>query len=79
MTVFRFTTVFAVAFFFASQAPAGPPVNISEDLVEGHSKGNHGLDCTVIRPWSVKDGPDDRLYPVIGWLNGWNQGNVFGE
>ena len=33
----------------------------------------------MIRPWSAKGGPDDRLYPVIGWLNGWNQGNVFGE
>lgn len=42
----------------------------------GHSQGNHRLDCTIYRPWNGADpgGP----YPVIGWTNGWGQGNVFG-
>ena len=42
----------------------------------GHSEGNHRLDCTIYRPWDGAEtgGP----YPVIGWTNGWGQGNVFG-
>jgi predicted esterase len=55
--------------------------NCSEIRVTGHSQGNHELDCTVIRPWHEGDSPDGRRvpYPVIGWANGWNFGNVVGE
>lgn len=60
-------------------APSAEPVKHSEQQVFVFSKGNHALDCLVIRPWSDEDGPDDRTYPVIGWANGWDQGNVLGE
>jgi predicted esterase len=53
----------------------------SEIRVTGHSQGNHELGCTVIRPWNEGDSPDPRSvpYPIIGWANGWNFGNVVGE
>ena len=53
----------------------------SEIRVTGYSQGNHELDCTVIQPWSKGDEPNpkDVPYPVIGWANGWNFGNVVGE
>ena len=54
----------------------------SEITYTGPSQGNHDLDCTVIQPWSEGDGPDPDSgdsYPVIGWANGWDQGNVIGE
>jgi hypothetical protein len=55
--------------------------NCSEIRVTGHSQGNHELDCTVILPWDQDDQPDPRdvPYPIIGWANGWNFGNVVGE
>jgi hypothetical protein len=55
------------------------PVRYSEENVTGTSQGNHELDCTVIRPWRNTSGPADYKYPVIGWANGWNFGNVVGE
>ena len=53
----------------------------SEIRVTGDSLGNHDLDCTVIQPWPEGGGPDPRdvPYPIIGWANGWNFGNVVGE
>ncbi|MEE9296942.1 MAG: hypothetical protein V3W34_18510, partial [Phycisphaerae bacterium] len=60
------------------QASAAPARH-SEQLVEGASQGNHELDCTVIRPWTESSGPNDFLYPVIAWANGWDQGDVIGE
>ncbi len=51
--------------------------NCSEIRVTGHSQGNHELDCTVIQPW--RKYPANYEYPVIGWANGWNFGNVIGE
>ena len=35
----------------------------------------------MIRPWGLDSAPDPALvpYPVIGWLNGWDQGNVIGQ
>jgi dienelactone hydrolase len=46
----------------------------------GHSEGNHRLDCTVVRPWSFEKPPEHGSEPfaVIGWANGWGQGNVQG-
>ena len=64
--------------FFAGPADAGSAEH-SEQVVVGPAAGNHELDCLVIRPWREDEGPDDRLYPVIGWANGWDQGNVVGE
>ena len=55
------------------------PVQYSEENVSGISQGNHELDCTVIRPWRSTSDPADYKYPVIGWANGWDQGNVIGE
>ena len=43
----------------------------------GHSEGNHRLDCTIVRPWDDEN-PPIGSYPVIGWANGWGQGNVLG-
>lgn len=45
--------------------------------VQGWSKGNHAVDCTVIVP----DGRPNRNppYPLIAWANGWDQGNVLGQ
>jgi dienelactone hydrolase len=67
----------ALALFVA--APAVQAGGHSEQLVVGDTQGNHDLDCVVIRPWADDAGPDDRLYPVIGWANGWDQGDVVGE
>ncbi len=60
-------------------APSAQSAEHSEQPVFVDSKGNHALDCLVIRPWSDEDGPDERLYPVIGWANGWDQGDVLGD
>ena len=49
-----------------------------DDPIVGHSEGNHRLDCTIVRPWGVEEEPAGP-YPVIGWANGWGQGNVFGD
>ncbi len=68
----------AALVLLVGQASAAP-VRHSEQLVESPSQGNHTLDCTVIRPWTEASGPDDILYPVIAWANGWDQGNVVGE
>jgi len=51
--------------------------------IVGHSQGNHRLDCTILRPWASEGGPAEGEsppdgYPVIGWTNGWGQGNVLG-
>jgi hypothetical protein len=45
----------------------------------GHSEGNHRLDCTVVRPWAEGETPEEGQFAVIGWANGWGQGNVQGE
>jgi hypothetical protein len=52
-----------------------------DEPIIGPSEGNHRLDCTVIRPWEGDGKPADPSngpYPVIGWTNGWGQGDVFG-
>jgi hypothetical protein len=52
-----------------------------DEPIIGHSEGNHRLDCTVLRPWEGDGKPADLSngpFPVIGWANGWAQGNVFG-
>ena len=51
--------------------------------IVGHSEGNHRLDCTILRPWEGDGGPAEGEIPsggyaVIGWTNGWGQGNVQG-
>ena len=56
----------------ATGVPNARSAEHSEQNVLGDSKGNHELDCLVIRPWSADDGPDDFEYPVIGWANGEN-------
>lgn len=50
----------------------------STELVQGNSKGNHRLDCLVIRPWVESAPVDADPFPIIGWANGWDQGNVLG-
>ena len=72
-------SIVAGATALALLAGPAPAADFSEQIVEGPSAGNHELDCLVIRPWSETEGPDDRLYPVIGWANGWDQGDVVGE
>lgn len=66
----------------AVAVPASVIAQTSRDEpVIGHSEGNHRLDCTIIRPWEGDGKPTDLSngpYPVIGWTNGWGQGNVQG-
>ena len=63
--------ILAPSFVFAQTSldPGGPII--------GNSEGNHRLDCTIIRPWATEVGPVGS-YAVIGWTNGWGQGNVHG-
>jgi dienelactone hydrolase len=56
--------------------PAMADSQFSEDEVVGHSKGNHRLDCYIVRPW---DGEPAGPYPLIVWANGWGGNNVAGE
>jgi hypothetical protein len=55
----------------------------SEETVVEHSKGNHELNCTVIRPWSVKGRTKQKTpktgYPIIIWANGWGWNDIAGE
>lgn len=44
--------------------------------VQGTSRGNHELDCTIIVPDSVNN---RKKAPMIAWANGWEQGNVLGQ
>jgi hypothetical protein len=60
----------AALFIFVGSAIASPPAEYSEKIVTGHSKGNHELDCTVMRPWDASSGPNNKEYPVIVWANG---------
>jgi hypothetical protein len=69
---------FAALALLAGPASAEPSAH-SEQIVTGGSKGNHELNCLVIRPWAAEAGPEDRLYPAIGWANGWDQGDVIGD
>lgn len=61
----------ATLFIFVGSVVAAPPDKHSEEVVTGHSNGNHDLDCTVIRPWKESSGPGDTQYPLIVWANGW--------
>ena len=78
----RNSNLTSVLFLIAVIFPASVFAQTSRDTpVVGHSEGNHRLDCTVIRPWQGDGGPTDLSngpYPVIGWTNGWGQGNVQG-
>jgi dienelactone hydrolase len=56
--------------------PAMADSLFTEGEVVGHSKGNHRLDCYIVRPW--QDEPEGQ-YPVIVWANGWGGNNVAGE
>ena len=69
---------FAALVLLVGQASAAPARH-SEELVGGNPHGNHALDCTVIRPWTEASGPGNLQYPVIGWANGWDQGELLGE
>jgi len=48
-------------------------VSIDCFRVQGWSKGNHALDCTIIIPSGGSN------LPLIAWANGWDQGNVLGQ
>ena len=53
----------------------------SRDEVFGLSAGNHRLDCTILRPWAGDGAPAEIPaggFEILGWTNGWGQGNVFG-
>lgn len=71
--------LFIVLIVFVGLAAGSPPAQFSEELVTGSSEGNHRLDCTIIRPWSIASGPEDTQYPVIVWGNGWGGNDVAGE
>jgi len=63
--------LFTIILIFTGQALAAPSLEYSEQIVTGHSSGNHRLDCTVIRPWRTAPDPYEDPYPVIVWANGW--------
>jgi hypothetical protein len=63
--------LFLVLVVFVGQAFAASHDVFSEEVVVGHSNGNHELDCTVIRPWEASSSPGNTQYPVIAWANGW--------
>ena len=68
-------------FFLLTLAVSVFAATSRDDPIVGDSEGNHRLDCTVVRPWAGNGGPDmipDGGFEVIGWTNGWGQGNVFG-
>ncbi|UCC50785.1 MAG: hypothetical protein JSV68_16975, partial [Anaerolineaceae bacterium] len=66
-------------FILVGTAFASPTSEYSIDRVNGHSNGNHRLDCEIIRPWDSSSGPDNTQYPVIIWANGWGGNNVDGQ
>ena len=70
--------LFVVLIVFVGLAAGPPAAEYSED-VTGPSKGNHSLDCTIFRPWSIASGPEDTQYPVIVWGNGWGGNDVDGD
>ncbi len=48
--------------------------------IGGSPQGNHQLDCTLILPWTSKEGPvEGKLYPVIAWANGWGGNEIAGQ
>ena len=69
----------AVMFAASLGASAAHADGHSTEIVQGKSQGNHRLDCLVIRPWG-ESGPGEAAepFPLIGWTNGWDQGNVLG-
>lgn len=71
---------FVIVLLFTGLAfkPASALDGFSEDEVVGHSKGNHRLDCYIVRPWDG-DPPENTEFPVIVWANGWGGNNVAGE
>ena len=76
-----FTRILTRALAFLLMIPAIASADYSREEVIGPSQGNHRLDCTILRPWTGDDGPDS--FPaeglqILGWTNGWGQGNVFG-
>jgi hypothetical protein len=72
----RFISKFAVFLIVTTLPGAVFAQTSTTSHVIGHSQGQHRLDCTIIRPW-VKL-PKEGSYPVIGWTNGWGQGNIKG-
>jgi len=70
--------LFVIAVLFVGLAARPLQDEYSEEIVVGHSQGNHRLDCTVIRPWNSSVGPGKSEYPVIVWANGWGGNNVEG-
>ncbi len=74
----KITSAFFAALMLTAVQAGSAAEKHSELHITGHSKGNHGLDCIIIRPWSSRSGPDNALYPIIAWANGWDQGNVVG-
>lgn len=70
--------LFVVLIVFVGLAAGRPPAEYSEVVVTGPSQGNHRLDCTIFRPWSVASGPEDTQYPVIVWGHGWGWNNNAG-
>jgi len=62
-------------------APTLVFADFSRDEVFGLSEGNHRLDCTILRPWANDGAPAEIPaggFEILGWTNGWGQGNVFG-
>ena len=72
--VASFFLIFAALFSLG----AGPVRYSEVSYPDPAPKGNHGLSCTVIQPWSESSGPGNYLYPVIVWANGWCYNEVYG-
>jgi hypothetical protein len=79
MTSTRNLTFAIVASLLAT--PALVLADYSRDEVIGQSEGKHRLDCTILRPWAGDGTPAEIPaggFQILGWTNGWGQGNVFG-
>ena len=75
------TRILTRALAFSLMIPAIASADYSTEEVIGPSQGNHRLDCTILRPWTGDDGPvstPEGGFQILGWTNGWGQGNVFG-
>lgn len=76
-----FTRILTRALAFLLLIPAIAAADYSREEVIGPSQGNHRLDCTILRPWTGDAGPSSASigeFQILGWTNGWGQGNVFG-
>jgi hypothetical protein len=82
-TIFMISILFLIFSATVSLAELQDEDGYSIDYhLGGSPQGNHQLDCTLILPWTSREGEgpvEGKLYPVIAWANGWGWNEVAGE